>query len=171
MADVIFHLKPWVDVAKLMSLDSPARRKVYKQWAFRVRSFLQLRFAKFSRGGGDWPPLKKQTIARRRVGRRVKKVGRKTSLLRDTDTMFSALDARFTSKAGAIEQMVRDGIKIGFGGSAKHPKSSMTVTKLAVIHQEGKGHMPQRKIIVGPDRRTKQGMASDVVRGWKRKAK
>lgn len=171
MSDVVFNLKPWVDAAKLMTLDSPARRKVYKQWAARFRSFLQLRFDKFSRGGGNWPRLKKQTIARRRTGRRAKKIGRKTSLLRDTDTMFSALDVRFTSKPGAIEKMVRNGIKVGFGGPAKHPKASMTVAKLAVIHQEGKGNVPQRKIIVGPDRRTKQGMASDVVRGWKKKVK
>lgn len=171
MSDVVLNLKPFIDAAKLMDLDSSARRKVYKQWAMRVRSFLQLRFAKFSRGGGDWPPLKKRTIARRRVGRRAKKIGRKTALLRNTDTMYNALDVRFTSKPGAIEKMVRDGIKIGFGGSARHPKASMTVVKLAVIHQEGKGNMPQRKIIVKPDRRTKQGMASDVVRGWKKRVK
>lgn len=35
------------------------------QWAARYRSFAQQRFDRYSRGGGDWPPLKPGTIRAR----------------------------------------------------------------------------------------------------------
>jgi len=41
-------------------------RMAMHQWAVRYRSFLQRRFLAYSRGAGDWPPLRPSTIRRRR---------------------------------------------------------------------------------------------------------
>lgn len=41
--------------------------KAFKQWAARYRAWTQERFDKYSKGGGDWPPLKDSTKWRRRT--------------------------------------------------------------------------------------------------------
>lgn len=47
--------------------------KALKQWGVRYRSFVQLRFDKYSKGGGDWKPLAQATIDARRKGKDTKK--------------------------------------------------------------------------------------------------
>ncbi len=42
----------------------------FKQWAVRYRAYTQERFDKFSKGGGDWAPLKESTKRRRRTGKK-----------------------------------------------------------------------------------------------------
>ena len=36
----------------------PRTTRVLKKWAVRYRGFAERRFVRFSRGGGDWAPLK-----------------------------------------------------------------------------------------------------------------
>ena len=43
-------------------------RMAFKQWAVRYRVFVQRRFDLYSRGGGDWAPLKTSTIKGRKKG-------------------------------------------------------------------------------------------------------
>lgn len=43
--------------------------KAFKQWGVIYRSFVKERFDIFSKGGGDWPPLKDTTKQARRVGK------------------------------------------------------------------------------------------------------
>jgi hypothetical protein len=45
--------------------------KAFNQWAVRYRSFIKERFDLYSKGGGDWAPLKDSTKKRRRVGKGV----------------------------------------------------------------------------------------------------
>lgn len=52
--------------AQLEHKETGPVEKALKQWAWRYRSFVQLRFDTFSKGGGDWPKLATQTVARRR---------------------------------------------------------------------------------------------------------
>lgn len=134
-------------------------RSVYHQWAARYRSFLQLRFVRYSRGGGDWPPLKRK---RRRGAKK------KAALLRDTNTLFNVLDTAFQGSPGQLQEDLPNGIRVGFGGSGVHPGTSMTVARLAEIHHFGEGHMPERKIIVDPSDEVQRGMATDVERYWKK---
>ena len=130
-------------------------RAAMKQWAARYRGFVQRRFVKFSRGGGDWQPLKNK----RRRGKKGK-----AALLRDTNTMFAALDPQFQRKPGQLQKDVPFGIKVGYGGGGSHPISSLSVTKLAELHQTGEGNLPARQMIVEPDQQTVKGMAADMQR-------
>jgi hypothetical protein len=135
----------------------------YKQWGARYRGFAQRRFARFSRGGGDWEQLKPSTLARRRKG----KGKRVVAILRDTSTMFAALAPAFIGAAGALEQMLRDGIRVGFGGPGRHESGgTATIADIASFHQAGNtsGGLPKREIIVEPDTPTRKLMASDMRR-------
>jgi len=44
----------------------------------------------------------------------------------------------------------------------------VTIADIAGFHQEGGGRLPQRRIIVGPNARTQQGMIADGDRAIKR---
>lgn len=139
----------------------PISRKVFLQWAARYRGFVRERFVLFSRGGGDWPPLKRK----RKRGARSR-----AALLRDTGTLFGALDIQFTGKPGQLQRIIPDGIQVGFGGPAKHPKAKISVAQLAAIHHSGVG-VPKREIIVDPPKKVTDAMAGDVERHWRKVSK
>lgn len=122
-------------------------KTAYQQWAVRYRSFIQRRFDKFSRGGGDWPALKL----------------REGSILRDTNTLFTALTPTLNAPKGSINKLIEDGIEVGYGGGASHP-GGPTIQELAYWHQTGAGNYPARVIIVEPDAATVRGMVSDMQR-------
>lgn len=127
-----------------------------KQWAIRYRSFVQRRFATYSRGGGNWQPLKY----------------RRGSILRDTGTLFTALEPTFTGKPGALEQAIPFGIRVGYGGYAKHKGTSndLTIAAIAEFHQLGMGFNPVREMIVEPDAQVVASMAKDMERALKKLA-
>lgn len=54
------------------STPPPPIQAALTQWAARYRGFAQRRFDKFSKGGGDWPPLTLGTIRARRSGKGAK---------------------------------------------------------------------------------------------------
>lgn len=132
----------------------PIPKTVLNQWATRYYSFARERFARFSRGGGNWKPLKR----RRRRG-----ALSRASILIDTGTLFGSL--------GQYRKFFRDGVEVGYSGPARHPKAGMTVARLAAIHNFGLGNMPQREIIVEPPKKVVDAMADDVVRHWKKALK
>lgn len=121
--------------------------KVFFQWAVRYRSFVQRRFNEYSRGSGDWPPLK----------------SRDGSILRDTGTLFNTMAPQISAPPGSINRLIRDGIEVGYGGSASHP-GGPTIAQIAYWHQTGAGNNPKREIIVEPDAATVRGMLSDMRR-------
>jgi len=122
-------------------------QRVYVQWNLRYRTYIQRRFNRFSRGGGDWPPLKY----------------RQGSILRDTNTLYTALTPSMTAPSGSISQPGRDGLVIGYGGNASHP-GGPTIAQIAKWHHDGAGNLPVRKIIVLPDDRTLRQMVQDMDR-------
>lgn len=132
-------------------------KAMYEQWAARYRAFVQERFDTFSRGGGDWRPLK---YKRKRGSRE------RASILRDTNTMFRALNPTFQGQPGALQQHIPYGIEVGFGGNAMHPSTQgkITVAELARIHHLGLGHVPARTIIVDPSAQVVAGMVKDAER-------
>lgn len=134
-------------------------RTVYNQWAARYRSFLRERFVRYSRGGGDWPALKRK---------RKRGAKKKAAILRDTGTLFNVLSTTFQDNPGQLQEDLSNGVRVGFGGPGTHPGADMTVARLAEIHHFGKGHMPERQIIVDPSDEVQRGMASDVERYWKK---
>lgn len=140
------------EVARGIRSGSGEIGKVYRKWAVRYRGYIQERFDRFSKGGGDWAPLK----------------SRDGSILRDTNTLFAALNPVFTGNAGALERIVAGGILVGFGGSATHANGDATVAQIAAWHNEGAGFNPQRTIIVDADRALIRDFTKDMETGLER---
>jgi hypothetical protein len=170
---VRLNLKPLERLANKIRRGHGPLRDVYIQWAGRYQSFVRLRFAKESRGGGSWPNLAEST-KKARARRRKRARGRQQSsprrfaILRDTDTLYNALDPGM-HYPGSLRRLLRDGVRVGYGGGARHPSSTrLTIARLAEIHHLGLGRVPKRKIIVKPDRKTYLGMIADLNRGLKR---
>ena len=173
------------------------RTKVFTKWIIRYRTFIQRRWNQYSRGGGDWPPLKPATVLARRpaaprkikdvrivharkattstaIGnsrlkitykKRAKKKLRTASILRDTNSMFTAMAPALQAPAGSVNEFLTDGsgIEIGFGGSDSHP-GGPTFAQIAYWHQTGAGNLPVREIIVHPDSATLSSMLKDMER-------
>lgn len=142
--------------------NSPVMNKIVKQWAVRYRSFIQERFVKYSRGGGNWPPLKAATLKRRR--------GTTAAILRDTGTLFSALAPTFQSLPGQHEKRIKFGVEVGYGGPHAHPSGAATVADIASFHQQGSGPLPKREIIVAPPQAVIDKMAKDAANAIKKAA-
>jgi hypothetical protein len=144
-------------IAKTLSPQSPAMAVALKQIAAIYRSFVQLRFDKFSRGQGNWKKLAPATIAARRGPKGV------VSILRDKGLLFAALQPTFTGTPGALEQRTTTGIRVGYGGPHRHGTGGgVSIADIASFHNEGSGHLPQRKIIVEPDETTLKLMQKRV---------
>lgn len=172
MASVRLNLEPLKRFAAAISADlrlkgnGPVRRAM-REWAARYRSFAQLRFDRFSKGGGDWAPLKESTKRRRRKARkgRLKGATRTFSILRDTGLMFQALNPTWDRKPGALQQDISFGVRVGYGGASKHPGGKATIADIAGFHDTGAGNLPKRLIIDNPDAKTLTAMAGDMERG------
>lgn len=110
-----------------------------------------------SRGGGEWPPLKKSTIARRRKG---KGGGRTAAILINTGLLYATLAP---SPSGAwIEEDTPTGVRFGYGGPTKHGDGKVTIADIASFHQEGAGKLPVRKVIAEPDKATLELMTRRI---------
>lgn len=136
------------EIRKGMKGGSGPINKVFKRWAFRYRTFITQRFDRFSGGGGSWPP----------------KIGG-GPILRETNTLFNAIQPVFSGASGQLEERKGRSIRVGYGGPGKHPKFAGSVATLAEIHQRGLGNVPARKIIVPPSRAVIQGMKQDLKAG------
>jgi hypothetical protein len=145
---------------------TPFVLKTLKQWAFIYRSFAQRRFDRYSKGGGNWPPLKPATIA----ARKGKGVG--VAILRDTGQLFHALQPEFAGVgAGAVEIISALSVTVGYGGSAGHIPGGVSISDIATFHQFGMGHNPKRVIIVEPDDKTLDKMTQVAEKNYAAAAK
>jgi hypothetical protein len=146
-------------------------RDAIKQWVRRYLGFIRKRYDRLSKsgGGGEWKPLKPETIAKRRKGRGKK---RTASILRDTGTLFTAINPAITTPRGALREQVKFGARVGYEQGATHPNSrKATIADIAYYHQKGKGHNPRRRILVDADDKTKRQMVRDMARAVKRAIK
>lgn len=151
----------------------------FRKWGARYRSFTRRRFRNYSRGGGDWPPLAESTLRARRAGKRGTRTkgGRlgkkgasnvsagaiKISILVDKLGMLDrALEPNFSGQAGALQIGIAYGVRVGYGGHARHPTGKATIADIARFHNNGSGRNPRRQIIVEPDQRTVDGMRRDL---------
>ena len=129
-------------------------KKAFKQWAFRYRGYVRTRFVRFSRGGGNWRKLKRK---------RKRGALANVAILRDTGTLFAALQPVFQNSPGAIEEDIQFGIRVGYGGPHRHPSGGRaSIADIASFHQTGAGYLPTRTIIVKPDAATTAAMANDM---------
>lgn len=122
-------------------------RRIFELWTIRYRTWIQRRFNEFSRGSGDWPPLKY----------------REGSILRQTNTLYTALTPSLVAPPGSVNIFEPNSVEIGFGGSESHP-GGPTIAQIALWHQTGAGKLPVREIIVVPPQSLINQMAQDADR-------
>jgi hypothetical protein len=136
----------------------------FRRIGARYLAFARRRFKRQSEGGGDWPALAPATIRARRGGetaRRVKKWSKagkartttrggavRVLILRDTGVLLNALTIGMD---GNRFERISGGVRVGFGGPARHPGGRATIADIAAFHNQGKGRVPKRQIIVEPD--------------------
>jgi hypothetical protein len=129
-------------------------RDAIVQWGVRYRSFVMRRFVRYSRGGGDWAPLK---------AGRARGALSAAAILRDTGLLLGALNPEFVSSPGALQEGIPFGVRVGYGGPGRYP-SGASIADIARFHQLGEGYNPKREIIVKPDAATISRMADDMQR-------
>lgn len=119
-------------------------KKIQASWEEIYNAFIVERFDRFSLGGGNWRRLSPTTVRRKRRHR--------NEILVHTRYMRQKLQ-----KGIKILQSDRGKIRLGFEMGMMHPDSDLTVEELAEIHDQGFG-VPQRRILVLPDDRTRRKM-------------
>ena len=178
MADVRFDLRGFDRMLRILRQDAKSGPvdAMLRQWAERYRNFTRRRFNRYARGGGDWAPLAPSTLRGRRGPKRRKTrsrrartrtttrgSARRTAILIDTGTLRKALTL---GQPGSLEERLRKGIRVGFGGPARHPEGKASIADIATFHDEGspRRKLPKRQILAEPDTRTINGMKKDAVR-------
>lgn len=158
-----------------LSQSGPLQEEILDGWQAIYAGFIQERFDRFSRGGGDWAPLKPATIRAKRnksEGILVDTGLVKTSLspvikgayagMYNPDQGRGSFHSRqvgvtetIGKKLGIIKDKSFHGLTmtLGFGGNARYPNGT-SVSDVAMFHQDGAGNLPQRKILVSPDAET-----------------
>ena len=126
------------------------------QWGHRYLRFARRRYLRLarSRGGGEWPDFAAST--RRKRGSMAK-----ATLMIDTGTLVGALAV---GGPGNLLDVMREGVRVGFSGSRRHPKGKASIADIAHFHPVGAGNLPKREILVEPDSLTTRGMHNDATR-------
>jgi hypothetical protein len=135
---------------ELVAGHPPTLEKMFRAFDKPYRAFIRARWRKFSRGGGNWRPLAEATVIRKG----------NTLILIETSLAYKSVDPEFT-QVFAIKPASRTIYQadVTFGSNATY-QSGKTVNQIMGYHQEGRGNLPQRKVIVSPDTQTKQNMAA-----------
>lgn len=159
-------------------------RKALRQWGFRFLGFIRKRFVRLSRGGafnGDrWKELAPGTVAQRRfkggltIGQARRRKPKQAAavdaaagsvaILRNTGTLFNALNP---GAPGSEFKDIDGGVRVGFGGPAKHPGGRASIADVARFHHRGintRSGKVSRRIIVEPDQQTVNAMGQDMTR-------
>jgi hypothetical protein len=159
-----------------LAISTARRRKDIAKRRARIQK-LQRALSKLKKSGASASRLKKaraslekatrvantrRSSAARDKGRLVN-AGGVVSILRDTGTLFNALDPQFTGKPGALEHHMPFGVEVGYGGPGRYPDGA-TVADIASFHQEGGGRLPKREIVVAPPETVMVAMAADMER-------
>jgi hypothetical protein len=125
---------------------------MYESWGRRVLAFWRDQFRRNRSGGGDWPPLKPETL---------KRTPQRIGILH---VLGLILDALRPGHPANIFQLVRTGIAVGIGGGPKHPGSDHTIGEIANFHDKGAGNLPRRKLYYRPDAPLTKQMQDDARR-------
>lgn len=183
---VKLDLNPLLTFSQRLANVAGSFRAMTLRWAARYRGFARARFVRFAQGGGDWPRLAPSTLAARRrrtakgrlfvtdkkTGKRRKRkfrtgasslLSQAPRILWDKGLLLGALRPQFVVGRGQLQEQLRNGIRVGYGGPTKHPNGDgATIADIAHFHQTGEGTVPVREIIVEPDMVTTQGMVRDL---------
>ena len=140
---------------KIIESNPALSSRVSDAWATRFRAWVRQRFAAFSRGAGDWAPLRLVTLLRRRRAR-AGLVDLNAAILRDTGALFASTQPTL-GNTGLIKSTKH---KLGF--TAELGGNGGELGRIALYHQTGAGKLPQRKIMEKPPAKVTQAMANDA---------
>lgn len=163
---------------------SGAWQKCLKQMVKRYEGFTK-RWVD-SEGKGSWAPLAPATKRARRQGKgtrahvyggkhvRTGKGGKKVAagkykILQDTGTLMNSL---VIGDSGNYLKFQKGSVEYGFANK-QYPDTPFTIRELAITHDEGRGNVPARPILVEPDdaaRRAMMGYIKNAEREMMRKA-
>jgi hypothetical protein len=119
------------------------------------------RFVAQSSGGGEWRELAPITQReRKRLG-----FNPARPILIRLAILITALRP---GAPGSASEWTANSLRAGFGGSSIHPgygdkPPSLSIGDIAKIHQEGRGRVPKRRILVEPDAQTLGNMRGPLV--------
>lgn len=122
-------------------------RRLLGAWGVIYRLDLRERFARFSRGGGNWARLAESTARRKRSN----------AILRDTDALFMDMAGLDNSTSCVQMQIQGDSMEVSLGGGRMY-EDGQTTGDVAGYHQEGGPNLPRRLIIVQPSQPALQRM-------------
>lgn len=125
--------------------------------ADRYIAFLRRRNLRLSGGGGEWPPLKPETVDRKKR----RKVAKNPNwILREYEVLLRSIG----------KKRVGNRTFVGFVQNTEHPRGP-SVIKLAAIHQKGLGRVPRRRVIIPPSIDVRQRMFNDIRREYNRETR
>ena len=139
-------------LTKTLENNNNELQECFEEWGNIYIDFLTDRFEIYSLGGGDWAPLRPSTIkSKKRKGSALP-----AAILRDTDKMFGSIGERIEAKKDGCEVMV-------FSGRKRYP-NGMSLQDVVMMHDQGAGLLPQRKILVPADKDATQKMTEVLVK-------
>lgn len=145
---------------------SPHHQGLMIMWSVRYRTAMIRRWNQYAGGGGDWPPLRPATIRRRRNKKKGSiRILVDTGILRDALTPVATLHK---GKPGAYTKLIPGGVRVGFGGPDRHREAGASIARMAYWHHMGSGNLPERKLMVSPDKELQDKMRGDVERVFAR---
>lgn len=145
---------------KLNGGSQHAWRTCLKLMAKRYSGYIIRRYK--AEGFGTWKDLEPSTIARRR---KKKGGGGRPRILIDEGTMLNSLTIGNQRNHHLVGKL---SVQYGFGNVAHPDAKGMTVRELAVAHQEGRGRLPARPILVEPSDTVKRVMMQFVKQAERR---
>ena len=134
---------------------NPTYERMMIQLAAVYQADMRKRYNKFSRGGGDWAPLKKSTL-------RGRKGKGKQSILADTGLLRNALT--FGGRGSVLKMVDAKTARVGFSDTMNHPDTGLSFAELAAIHQAGNPskNLPAREILADPSAAAKRKMVAII---------
>jgi hypothetical protein len=156
MAGFGFNMNGLLRLQAILGTKSPElMRPCYERWGTRYLGAMHRKYVTNAAGGGDWPRLKTSTVygrmlkAKRLGYARKRGMTGEMSILIDTKTLLGGLNI---GAPGNLFQPHSKGIRVGYGGPAKHPNGNATIADIASFHNSGvPGKLPKRQIIWPPD--------------------
>jgi len=164
MAKFYLDLRKFYKFRRLIAQGSRGPlRPTFKQWGTRYLSWTKKLFDIKSKGGTaegvSWPKLKRVSYRRatgmnlrrtRGGGRRGRRMQQKirerraaanVSILKDTGTLYKALSV---GSPGNLFKYISEGVRVGFGGPARHESGQAKIRDIAVYHDTGEGKLPNK---------------------------
>lgn len=136
---VRFDLSGIRGLKQLGRTSSPESRRALRLIGTIYLSFVRRRYDKFSKGGGDWKPLARET----------EKAKGSKIILKDEGILFNALLPN--SEGSELEIKGGSKVRVGFSDAQYPGGGRVTYRQLATFHDQGAGRLPKRMIFVEPD--------------------